>query len=129
VPDQDPERIAKLVQDHIADLTPPTVTTELRILEMGAPGILFDRNTDAMRAVINAYEKGWGVKPIFSREGGSVPVVSAFDEHLDAQMVLMPFGYKGCGAHGPNEHVYLEMFNKGIATAIHFYDEFARMRG
>jgi acetylornithine deacetylase/succinyl-diaminopimelate desuccinylase-like protein len=128
VPDQDPERIAKLVQDHIADLTPATVTTDLRILEMGAPGILFDRNTDAMQAVIEAYKKGWGVKPIFSREGGSVPVVSAFDEHLDAQMVLMPFGYKGCGAHGPNEHVYLEMFNKGIATAIHFYDEFARMR-
>lgn len=121
VPDQDPHRIYECVRDYIAELTPPTVKSELIELEMGSPGVLFDRDTAGMRAAFMAYERGWGVKPMYSRAGGSVPVISHFQQYLHSQLVSMPFGYKGCGAHGPDEHVYLEMFYKGIDTAIHFY--------
>jgi len=126
VPDQNPERIIDLLKTHIESLTPPTVTTRITDLDMGAAGVVLEYDNPAMQALVRAYEKGWGVKPILSRAGGSVPVVAPFIEHLNAPVVLMPFGYKGCGAHGPNEHIYLEMWRKGIATAIHFYNEFAR---
>lgn len=121
VPNQQPQRIYQQVRDYITRITPPTVRAELTALELGAPGVLLDRDTPAMRAAVSAYEKGWGARPIFTREGGSVPVVAAFQEHLGMPIMLMPFGYKGCGAHGPNEHMYIEMFHKGIDTAIHFY--------
>jgi len=51
--------------------------------------------------------------------------MSAFQRDLNVPLVLLPYGYKGCGAHSTNEHVYLEMFHKGIATTIYFCQEFA----
>ncbi len=122
VPDQDPQRVYECVRDHIARLTPPTVQSELVALEMGSPGVLLEREGAAMQAAVRAYEQAWGVRPLFSREGGSIPVVSAFQEHLRMPIVLMPFGYKGGGAHGPNEHVYTAMFHKGIDTMLYFYE-------
>ncbi|MBC8172120.1 MAG: dipeptidase [Anaerolineae bacterium] len=128
VPDQDPVHIYVAVRDYIATLTPPTVKSELRELEEGSRGIILARDGVPMQAAARAYEKGWGVKPIFSREGGSIPVVEVFQRELQMPIVLLPFGYKGCGAHSTNEHVYIEMFHKGIDTAIHFYHEFAAMQ-
>ncbi|GAB4509005.1 MAG: dipeptidase [Anaerolineae bacterium] len=127
VPDQDPQRIAALVSEHIARLTPPTVRSEVVILEEGAPGVLFDYTTPAMHAAVRAYEQGWGVKPILSREGGSVPVTAAFQKALGLPIISMPFGYKGCGAHSTNEYMVLDMFHKGIATAIHFHYAIAEL--
>lgn len=120
VPDQDPADIFARLRDFIAKIAPPTVRTELRLLDPGAAGILVARDSAAMRAAESAYHRSWGVRPIFSREGGSIPVVEAFLRHLDKPLVMMPFGYKGCGAHGPNEHVYLEMFHKGIRAMLYF---------
>ncbi len=121
VPDQDPQRVYKVIREHLKRVTPPTVSLEMDELEMGARGVLLDRHSIPFNAAYEAYTRGWGVAPIYTREGGSVPVVEVFQRVLDAPIVMLPYGYKGCGAHGPNEHVYLEMFNKGIATAIHFY--------
>lgn len=121
VPDQDPQQIYKVIREHIQRVSPPTVTVTLDELEMGARGVLLDRDSAPMRAAYEAYLRGWSVEPIFSREGGSIPVVEAFQRQLGTPIVLLPFGYKGGGAHGPNEHVYVDMFNKGVATAIHFY--------
>ncbi|MBN2472046.1 MAG: dipeptidase [Anaerolineae bacterium] len=127
VPGQDPARIFELVRDHIAALVPPTVHASLRRAGMGAPGVLLDREGPAMQAAVRAYEHAWGVTPIFTREGGSVPVVDVFLRELRAPLVLMPFGYKGGGAHGPNEYVVRHMFHKGIAAAIHFAQTFAAL--
>jgi acetylornithine deacetylase/succinyl-diaminopimelate desuccinylase-like protein len=46
---------------------------------------------------------------------------------LAAPVVLLAFGYKGCGAHGPNEHVYLDMYQRGIHTMIYFCEALAEM--
>lgn len=127
VPNQDPDKIFALVSDYLHALTPPTVTLDIRMVEEGSPGIVLDRHSPAMRAVFNAYQAAWGGVPRYSRAGGSIPVVSAFQAKLSMPIVLMPYGYKGCGAHSINEHVYIDMFHKGIATAIHFYHEFASM--
>lgn len=126
VPNQDPQKIFAQVKAHIEQITPPTVTSNLVLLEQGAPGIVLDRHSAAMQAAARAYEAAWGVRPIFSREGGSVPVVSSFQEDLRAPIVMIPFGYKGGGAHGPNEYMVLDMFHKGIQAMIHFYREFSQ---
>lgn len=126
VPNQDPDEIYELIRDYIAQITPATVRTETRQLAVGAPGVLFDRNSLAIQAGAVAYQKAWGLDPFFTREGGSVPIVSDFQRYLKMPIVLMPFGYKGCGAHGPNEHMYIDMFRKGIHTMLYFYDAVAK---
>jgi acetylornithine deacetylase/succinyl-diaminopimelate desuccinylase-like protein len=51
-------------------------------------------------------------------------------QEFQKPMVMMPFGYKGGRAHGPNEYAVIEMFHKGIDTALYFYQELAeRSRG
>lgn len=129
VPDQDPAVVLDLVTKHIESLAPPSVTVTVRGLEADAPGVLMPPDTDAIQATVAAYEKGWGTSPLLTREGGSVPVAIAFQQSLDAQMTLLSFGYKGGRAHGPDEYLPLASFHKGVATAIHFYNEIAARHG
>jgi acetylornithine deacetylase/succinyl-diaminopimelate desuccinylase-like protein len=69
-----------------------------------------------VQAGLEAYERAWGKRPFLVREGGSVPIVVDLQHTLHAPVVFMAFGYKGCGAHGPNEHVYLDEKIGEIAT-------------
>ena len=120
VPHQQQLHIFECIKNHIAEIALPSIQHELRLMEEGAPGVLIDRDTKTMQAASEAYTLGWGTRPLFTREGGSIPIVAGFKQELNSEIVIMSFGYKGCRAHGPNEHVYLEMFHKGIATAIYF---------
>ncbi len=124
VADQDPQTIYTLVRDFVARITPPTVTSEVRLLHTGNPAYT-DRHTPAMQAAIAAYEEGWGARPVFAREGGTIPVVSHFQRLLGAPVVLMGFGLPDDAPHAPNEKLTLECFWRGIATAISFYQKVA----
>ncbi len=124
VANQNPQRIYELVRDYVAQITPPTVSSEVRLLHTGEPAIV-DRQTPMMQAAVNAYEKGWGKPPVFMREGGSIPIVADFQRELGLPVILMGFGLNSDGAHGPNEHFTIEMFHKGIDTVIYFLEELA----
>jgi acetylornithine deacetylase/succinyl-diaminopimelate desuccinylase-like protein len=125
VANQKPHRIYELVRDYIAQITPPTVRSELCLLKGGSAAAHMDIRTPALQAAIAAYEKGWGKRPVFMREGGSIPVVVDFQQKLGLPVVLMGFGLTTDGAHGPNENFTIEMFHKGIDTAIRFLQEVA----
>ncbi|MEL6306919.1 MAG: dipeptidase [Chloroflexota bacterium] len=127
VPDQDPNDIKEKVVKHIKKLTPPTVTVEVTAGMRGATPVLVKTDVPAMQAAINAYEKGWGAKPVFKREGGSIPIVAGFQSVLNMPVILMGFGLNSDNLHGPNEHFALDMFHKGIATSIHFMREMANL--
>ncbi len=121
VANQNPDVIGGLVRDTIMNLSPATIRTTVEVTK-GAPAAFVDIRTPAMQAAIHAYEQGWGAKPVFMREGGSIPVVSDFQKELNAPVILMGFGLNDDGAHSPNEHFMVEMFRKGINTAIYFYE-------
>ncbi len=125
VANQDPQKIYELVRDYIASITPPSITAELTLINGGDPAIV-DLSGAPMQAAVRAYERGWGVAPIFAREGGSIPVVADFKRILGIDSILMGFGLNTDGAHGPNEHFVIEMFHKGIDTAISFYEELGK---
>ena len=127
VANQNPEDIGKKVIKFIEKITPPTVQVEVKSLRAGAFPALIKTDTPAMQSAIKAYEKGWGAVPIFKREGGSIPIVSDFQNELGLPVVMMGFGLNSDNLHGPNEHFSLEMFHKGIATSIHFLQEIADM--
>jgi acetylornithine deacetylase/succinyl-diaminopimelate desuccinylase-like protein len=81
-----------------------------------------------MQAAVRAYERGWGAAPIFTREGGSIPVVADFKTELGIPSILMGYGLNTDGAHGPDEHFSIEMFHRGIDTAIIFLEEMAKVK-
>lgn len=126
VADQDPQRVYEQLKAYIAQITPPQVSSELKYIA-GSPGATVNVNAPAMRAAIAAYEKGWGAKPVFKREGGSLPIVADLQKHLHMPVIMMGFGLNSDGLHGPNEHFSLAMFQRGIQTAIHFLAEMAQL--
>jgi acetylornithine deacetylase/succinyl-diaminopimelate desuccinylase-like protein len=119
VPDQDPEEIGRLLKAYIAELAPPSVTVEVTVGH-GAPASITDFNIPAMQAAAQAYATAFGQEPVFMREGGSIPVVSAFQGDLGVETVLMGFGLPSDQIHAPNERFYLPNFYRGIETSIHF---------
>lgn len=119
VPHQSPDRIYGLVCDHLSRLAPPTVRLEVTRQDMGAPAVRFPHDTRAVEAAAAAYREGWGKPSIFEVAGGSVPIANTLQDAA-GQMVIMGYGYKGGQNHGPNEHIIVENFGRGIRTAIAF---------
>lgn len=128
VPNQEPEKIMDAVQNYIREIAPDTVTVSFVNVEAEAPAIKIDYNGEAMQAAYRAYERGWGVKPVFERAGGSVPITHDMLRVSD-NLAIMGFSYKGGGAHGPDENIPLSMFYKGIDTAIYFLQDIAQVKG
>lgn len=128
VANQQPADIFERIRDYVTKITPSTVRSEVKLIRGGNAAALVDINTPAMQAAITAYEKGWGKRPIFVREGGSIPIVTDFQRELGLPVILMGYGLNSDGAHGPNEHFSVEMFHKGIDTAIHFLHEVAAVK-
>ncbi len=126
VPNQTSQVIFERVGAYIQQIAPPTVRVDFRLVSIGEP-VLIDRRSPPVQAALRAYERVWGKRPHFVREGGSVPVAVDLQRELGAPLAFMAFGYKGCGAHGPNEHVYLDMWYRGMETMIAFYQEYAAL--
>ncbi len=123
VPDQDPQEIAELYVEHINNISPPNVTVKVSIASANAPSIS-QLHSPAMTAASNAYEQVFGRKPVYIREGGSIPVVTQFQNILGIEAVLMGFGLPGDRIHSPNERFYIPNFYRGISTSIHFMQQF-----
>ncbi len=126
VANQDPHRIFELLKQHIESVTPPTVRVEVRLLTTGQPALIpFD--LPEMKAAARAYERGWGHTPVFTRGGGSIPAVADFVDLMGIPVVMMGYGLDTDGLHSPNEHYSLEMFQRGIETAIVYLEELANL--
>ena len=126
VANQDPQKIFELLKSHIESLAPPTVKVEVRLVTVGKPALVpFD--LPEMQAAARAYEKGWGHAPVFTRGGGSIPVVADVTDIMKIPVVLMGYGLESDGLHSPNEHWRLEMFERGVSTAIVYLDELAQI--
>jgi len=123
VPHQRSHDIAEKFRRYVESLAPETVRVTIRELAGGEPAYV-DRNIPEMQAAVRAYEAGFGHRPVFTREGASIPVVGMFAETLGLNTVLMGFGLPDDRLHAPNEKISLESFHRGIRTAIHFLSEY-----
>ena len=81
-----------------------------------------------VQAAGRAIERGFGQKPVFTREGGSIPVVSTFQEELGLPSVLFGVGLPDENAHAPNEKLDVANFHSGIIASAILYDEIAKTR-
>ena len=124
VGNQDAHKIFDLLKSYVESITPPTVTVDVRLLTTGKAA-LFPFDIPEMQAAARAYEKGWGAKPIFTRGGGSIPVVAEIADLMDIPVVMMGYGLDDDGLHSPNERFSIEMFHRGIETAIVYLEELA----
>lgn len=127
VGNQDPHKIFEQIKSYIEAIAPPTVRVEVRLITTGKAA-LFSFDIPEMQAAARAYEKGWGATPLFTRGGGSIPVVAEIADLMHIPVVLMGYGLDDDGLHSPNERFSIEMFHRGIETAIVYMEELAALR-
>jgi acetylornithine deacetylase/succinyl-diaminopimelate desuccinylase-like protein len=127
VPDQEPDKIARLFEDYVAKVAPKTVELKVTRMHGGKPWMT-DFDNRFVQAAGRAIEKGFGKTPVFNREGGSIPVVATFQEILGLPSVLFGVGLPDENAHAPNEKLDLGNFHGGIIASAYLYDEVAAAR-
>ena len=125
VPDQDPQTIAALVQQHVARVAPAGVTVTVENLHGGRPwrADLQGPIIDAGKAALTA---AFGREPVITGEGGSIPVVGDFERILGAPVLLMGFGLPGENAHAPDEWISDGNYRSGIRAAAVLYEEYGK---
>ena len=128
VPDQDPGEVARLIRRHVARVTPDTVEVEIQELHQGLPwrgrpdGPWFQAAREALRAT-------FGTEPVFTGEGGSIPIVPDFERVLGAPAILLGFALPGCNMHAPDEWFPVDHLELGTLTLVDFYRRLGDMSG
>ncbi len=126
VPDQNPKKIAKLVEAHIRKLLPKTVHCKFEVLSTGKPWVAAYQ-APIFQVAQEALQKGFGKRAVFIREGGSIPFVTQMHDTFKVPCVLIGFGLPDENAHAPDEHILLENYFSGIKAIAHFYEDLASL--
>ncbi len=127
VPDQDPKKVAREFTKYIKSIAPKSVKVTVKEMHGGYP-VAFSLEDKAIQAGAKAVGKAFGKKTVFTREGGSIPIVVDFRKILNAPVVLMGLGLDTDDIHSPNEHFNVDSFFKGIYSSVYFMDEFAKAK-
>ena len=123
VPNQDPEKIVALFKDWVAANKPAGIEAQVKVLGT-SPGIIVNPDHPAIAVAAEVFEESLGRKTVFTRSGGSIPIVGDFAKHLGIPTVLMGFGLPDDGLHSPNEKFKLANYYQGIATVAHFLQRY-----
>lgn len=127
VPNQEPEEIVALLKAHVEKHKPIGVEVSISEFDKGRPFLTpFDH--PFIQAAGRSYEKVYNVPTAYTRGGGSIPIVAAFDEILELPVVLMGFGLSSENFHAPNEHFHLENFDKGLRVLSDYLFEVATLQ-
>jgi len=127
VPKQDPKKIASALRTRLGELCPPGITMELVELG-GAPAVVVPLDSPYVAAAERAIEQGFGKRPVFMREGGSIPVVAIFHDLLGVDTLLLGWGLDDDNLHSPNEKFSLADFHRGIKTSAYLWKELGQLK-
>jgi acetylornithine deacetylase/succinyl-diaminopimelate desuccinylase-like protein len=114
-----PDEVFTAFAEAVRKNMPSGYQVDIRHLHGGA-GVSISPQNDYVRAAAAAIEKTYGRRPVYMREGGSIPIAALFDSVLGIPVVLMGFGLPDDGAHGPNEKFSLSQLYKGICTVADY---------
>jgi len=123
VPKQDPEKVAAAFKSWVAANTPKGIRTEVRVLS-GGPAIVVNPDHPAIHLAAEAFQDILKKPTVFTRSGGSIPIVGEFQKFLGIPTVLMGFGLPDDGLHSPNEKYKIDNYYKGIMTIAHFFEKY-----
>src|SRR6202034_1284243 len=125
VPRMDPDQIVRAVEQFVKENSPRGIQCEIRVLSAG-PGLMVNTDHHAIRVAAKAFSDIFGKPTVFTRSGGSIPIVGDFATHLGIPTILMGFGLPDDGLHSPNEKYKIRNYYDGIRTLAHFFEEYGR---
>lgn len=126
VPNQNFQQVSQLLNDYFQQIAPKSVKVKVTYLHGGNPYVCpidHPAYVAAEKALIDVF----GKQPIPVRSGGSIPIITTFEEILGIKSILIGFGLDGDAIHSPNESFPLENLWNGIRTIPNFYRYFAEL--
>lgn len=126
VPNQDPDKIADLLVKHLAETAPDYVSVTVNKMHGGKPYVC-PIDIPAYKAAEKACETVFDKKPVSLKSGGSIPIISIFEEKLGLKSILLGFGLESDAIHSPNENFPVENIVNGIKTSVEFFKNFSGM--
>lgn len=126
VANQDPDKITELFTRHFLSLAPESVTVKVTP-HHGGKAYLTPLDSIGYQAAHKAYSQTFKTPPVPQPSGGSIPIVSLFNDVFGSHTILMGFGLNTDAIHSPNEHFGLFNFFKGIETIPYFYQHFTEL--
>ncbi len=121
VPDQEPKEIYKQIEAYLHQVAPPGVRVTVKEHHGGHP-VVVDLNFYGLKAAAAAFKEVYDKEVLFSREGGSIPIVADFSKTLNATTILMGLGLNSDSIHSPNEHFHMKDFERGMKTSARFFE-------
>lgn len=125
-PGQDPARAARLLGGAIAAATPPGTVASLHVLHTAIASIV-DPSSPFVREAAAAMSEVFSGQTVFTRSGGSIPIVGLFADLLGVPSVLTGFGLPDDNLHAPNEKVYLPNVYRGIEAIMRYWTRLGRI--
>ena len=121
VPNQDCHKIAELFASHFRSIAPKGVKVKVTPFH-GGNGFLIPVSSRAYKAAEKAVAQVYGVAPVPSRGGGSIPILAQMQGILGVNPLLMGFGLERDTIHSPNESYLISQFFKGMESIALFYE-------
>jgi acetylornithine deacetylase/succinyl-diaminopimelate desuccinylase-like protein len=137
VPNQNAEDIAEKVKSAILEACPSAVRCEVEVKGGGDPYVVVPpgkpgasgQETDLMKKAFsvaeNCIEDGFGTKPIYLREGGSIPIIRDLKEVAGLESLMIGLFTNEDNLHAPNESFNLEIMEKAIDSFESFFKKLA----
>ena len=120
VPNQDSETVTRLFMEHFKSIAPDYVKVDVRPCH-GGNGFLIPISSPAYQAASRAMTDVYGIEPVPSRGGGSIPVLADLQRILGIDPLLMGFGLERDTIHSPNESYLLSQLFRGMEAIALFY--------
>lgn len=117
---QDPQKTLARIIAHVHKHAPEGVRTEIEESGIGGPAVMLSANSPWIRKAHAILTQLSSNAPVYSWEGGSIPVVAHLAEISGSAPVLVGFGLEEDRIHAPNESFSLEQFKKGFLYASLF---------
>jgi acetylornithine deacetylase/succinyl-diaminopimelate desuccinylase-like protein len=127
VPDQNPQRIARLLTRHLKNICPPSVRISIQHRD-GSAAFHESPQGRGAHAAAAALERAYGYKAVFAREGGTLPILDLFKRQLKGEIILVGLGLPDDNWHSPNEKMDLDNYRRGIAMSVELLGELGNHR-
>lgn len=113
---QNPRRVRKAFRDFVKSKLPGDCKVRFTGGGGDSVGIHVADDTAWIKAARAALFAEWGLEPVLTGSGASIPVVESFKTHLGLDSLLVGFGRDDDSVHSPNEKYDVECYHKGIRS-------------
>jgi acetylornithine deacetylase/succinyl-diaminopimelate desuccinylase-like protein len=122
VPNQNADDVYKKYSAFVKKLTPKGIETKIKVHSKG-PACVVGTDNPYIKAATEALRDTFKKETVFIRSGGSIPIVTDFQDVLKIPSVMMGFGLPDDNLHAPNEKFHIPNFHKGIETICRFFEK------